>query len=48
MRKALASVVIIAFTGLITTSLLAVFSSTHLGQQYMQSQNSEYPYYVIY
>ena len=49
MRKALASVVIIAFAGLLCTSLLAVFNGTTVGSQYISSQSShEYPYFMAY
>ena len=48
MRKALASVVIIAFAGLLCTSLLAVFNGTTLGGQYVNSQSVQYPYFMAY
>ena len=49
MKKALASIVIIAFAGLICTSLLAVFSGSKLGQQYvMKHQHLHYPYFMAY
>jgi hypothetical protein len=48
MRKALASVIIIAFTGLLTTSLLVMFSDTSLANHYIQSQALQFPYFVAY
>lgn len=47
MRKALASVVIIAFAGLLCTSLLAVFDGTSLSKEY-HSHQAIYPYYMVY
>jgi len=47
MRKALASVVIIAFVGLLCTSLLAVFSGSSLGNQYL-IHSQQYPYFMAY
>ena len=49
MKKALASVVIVAFAGLLCTSLLAVFSGSKLGQQYvLKHQQLQYPYFMAY
>ena len=48
MRKALASVVIVAFAGLLCTSLLAVFDGTTLGSQYVNSQSLQYPFFMAY
>jgi len=49
MNKALASVIIIAFVGLLCTSLLAIFSGSKLGQQYvMKHQELHYPYFMAY
>ena len=48
MRKALASVIIIAFAGLLLTSLVAVFSGSHLGSHYQNSHAFEYPYFMAY
>ncbi|MBL4759525.1 MAG: hypothetical protein JKY80_01545 [Mariprofundaceae bacterium] len=49
MKKALASIVIIAFAGLLCTSLLAVFSGSKLGQQYVtKDHNLHYPYFMAY
>ena len=48
MRKALASVVIIAFAGLLCTSLLAVFNGSALSKQYQSHQPIHYPYFMAY
>ncbi len=48
MRKALASVVIIAFAGLLCTSLLAVFSGNAVNRLYKQNQPIHYPYFLAY
>ncbi len=48
MRKALASVVVIAFAGLLCVSLLAVFNGATIGNQYISSQAHEYPYFMAY
>ncbi len=48
MKKTLAGVVIIAFAGLLCTSVLAVFSSTKMGNQYASSQSLQYPYLIAY
>lgn len=49
MKKTLASIVIIAFVGLLCTSLLAVFSGSKLGQQYiLNHQKLHYPYFMAY
>lgn len=49
MKKALASIVIVAFAGLLCTTLLAVFSGSKLGNQYVHHHTAvQYPYYMIY
>jgi hypothetical protein len=49
MKKALASIVIIAFAGLLCTSLLAIFSGSKLAQQYVtKHQQLQYPYFMAY
>lgn len=49
MKRVLASIVIVAFACLFMTSLLAVFSGTHLSHQMKQrSDNFNYPYYMAY
>jgi hypothetical protein len=49
MKKTFASIVIVAFAGLLCTSLLAVFSGARLGQQYASKhQQVEYPYFMAY
>ena len=48
MRRALASLAIIAFAGLLCTSLLAVFSGTTLGNRYINNTSVEYPYFMAY
>ena len=49
MKKALASIVIIAFAGLLLISLLAVFSGSHLARQYVSDQHQlQYPYFMAY
>jgi len=47
MRKTLASVVIIAFAGLLCTSLLAVFDGSMAGSHYL-SQMYEHSYFMAY
>lgn len=48
MRKALASVVIVAFAGLLCTSLLALFSGTKLGTHYTNGRAFQNPYTMTY
>jgi len=48
MRKALASVVVIVFAGLLCTSLLTIFTGGSVNKQYMNSQAVQYPYYMSY
>ena len=49
MRKAMGSIVVVAFAGLLGTSLLAVFSGARLGQQYTpKHEQLEYPYFMAY
>lgn len=48
MKRALASVVVIAFAGLLCTSLLAVFNGATIGNQYISSQSHQYPYFMAY
>lgn len=48
MKKALASIVIIAFVGLLCTSILAIFSGQRLGKQYLSQQHLQYPYVMAY
>ncbi len=48
MRKALAGVVIVAFTGLLCTSLLAMFHGTTIGSEYLTSQALQYPFFMAY
>ncbi|MCH9644826.1 MAG: hypothetical protein K0U29_00595 [Gammaproteobacteria bacterium] len=48
MRRALASVIIVAFAGLLLTSLIAVFSGSHLGGRYVNSHSYAYPYFMAY
>ena len=48
MRKALASVAIIIFTGLLCTSLLAVFNGSRVGSQSVNSQYESHSYYMAY
>lgn len=48
MRKALASVIIIAFAGLLCSSLLAIFSGNTLASRYAANQSIHYPYFMAY
>ncbi len=48
MRKALASVVVIVFAGLLCTSLLTIFTGGSASKQYMNGQALQYPYYMSY
>lgn len=49
MKKALASIIVIAFAGLLCTSLLAVFSGSKLAQQFItKDQQLHYPYFMAY
>lgn len=49
MKKTLASIVIIAFAGLLCTSLLAVFSGSKLAEQFIvKHQQVHYPYFMAY
>lgn len=48
MRKTLASVVVIAFAGLLCTSLLAVFDGSMVGSHYLSSQMLEHSYFMAY
>jgi len=48
MKKALASIAVIVFAGLLCTSLLAVFNGTTIGNQYISSQSHNYPYFMAY
>lgn len=47
MRKALASVVVIVFAGLLCTSLLTLFSGGAVSKRLGQQQ-THYPYYMSY
>lgn len=47
MRKALASFIIVAFAGLLTTSLLAIYSKSSVKTDVLNSQ-IHYPYFVGY
>jgi len=49
MKKTLASVVIIAFSGLLCTSLLAFFNGSMVGSHYLlSSQIYEHSYFMTY
>jgi len=48
MRKALASVVVIVFAGLLCTSLLTIFTGSSVSNRYINSQSLQYPYYMSY
>ena len=49
MRKTLASVLVIAFAGLLCTSLLAVFNEFTVGSDYLaSSQIIEHSYFIAY
>lgn len=47
MRRAVASVVIVAFAGLLCTSVLAVFSGSKLSREYAPNHILDYNYLVI-
>ena len=47
MRKALASVVVIVFAGLLCTSLLTLFDGSAVGKQ-VNHHAASYPYYMSY
>lgn len=47
MRKTLASVVVIAFAGLLCVSLLAVFDGSMVGSRYL-SQMYDHSYFMAY
>lgn len=48
MRKALASLVVIVFAGLLCTSLLTIFTGNSINNRYINSQSLQYPYYMSY
>lgn len=48
MRKTLASVVVIAFAGLLCTSLLAMFNGKMIGSHFLNTQILEHPYFMAY
>lgn len=48
MQKALASVVIFAFAGLLATSLLTLFSGQSLTDMYLHQQALHVPYFMAY
>jgi len=48
MKKALASVAIIAFAGLLSVSLLTVFDGSMAGTHYLNDQMHEHSYFVPY
>lgn len=48
MRKALASVVVIVFAGLLCTSLFTIFTGSSVASRYLNSQALQYPYYMSY
>ena len=49
MRKALASVVVVIFAGLLCTSLLTVFTGNPvMNMHYAHGQSLQYPYYLSY
>lgn len=48
MRKTLASIVIIAFVGLLSVSVLAFFNGSIMSRDYMQGRPTAYPYFVAY
>lgn len=48
MRRALAGVVIVAFAGLLCTSLLALFSGNSIDAKYLNSHSLHYPYFIAY
>ena len=48
MRKTLASFVVIAFAGLLSTSLLAIFSGTTISSHLLSSQMMQHAYFMAY
>lgn len=49
MKKALASVIIITFAGLISCSILATINSSRMGSYYIKSiQSIQYPFFIGY
>lgn len=48
MRKALASIVIVAFAGLMFTSIIAIFSGSHLVPHVQNIHSYQYPYFMAY
>lgn len=48
MRKALASIVVIVFAGLLCTSLLTIFTGNSVNNRYLSNQSMQYPYYMSY
>lgn len=48
MRKALASVVVVIFAGLLCTSLLTIFTGNNVNSQYLTNHSLQYPYYMSY
>ncbi len=47
MRRALASVVVVVFAGLLGTSVLAVFHGANANSEYLMGQQANYPYFVV-
>lgn len=48
MRKALASVIVVVFAGLLCTSLVTIFTGGSISSRYAHSQSLQYPYYMSY
>jgi hypothetical protein len=48
MKKALASLVVIVFAGLLCTSLLTIFTGHSVNDQAMTNSAVQYPYYASY
>lgn len=48
MRKALASIAVIAFAGLLCASLLAAFNGYVLGSHLLDSKTFEHAYFMAY
>ena len=48
MRKALASIVMVAFAGLLLTSLIAMFSGSRLINHARKNHAYQYPYFMAY
>jgi hypothetical protein len=48
MRKALASVVVIVFAGLLCTSLLTIFTGSSVTTNSFGNKAYQYPYYMSY